>query len=339
MEYKDYYKILGVDRNASQDEIKKAYRKLAVKYHPDKNPGNKEAENKFKEISEAYEVLGDKEKRKKYDQLGANWKQYEQAGAGAGGFGGFDFSNFQGSGGGRGRSHTIFEEEFGDIFGGGFSDFFEYFFGGGGGARARQSRQSPFEEFGQQASRRSPFEEFNQRQTRQAPKGQDLQAQIDINLSEAYHGAQKMINVGGERLKINIKPGVRNGQTLRLKGKGGQSPYGGERGNLLLKVNVIGTSAFERKGDDLHTSVHVDLYTAVLGGEVSVNTFKGTYNIKIPKGTQNGKTFRMKGLGMPNYENPNQRGDLFVKVIVEIPTKLSKEEKELFKQLAAKRNK
>ena len=193
MEYKDYYKVLGVDRSAKQDEIKKAYRKLAVKYHPDKNPGDKAAEEKFKEISEAYQVLGNEESRKKYDELGANWKQYENMNYGGQGFQGFE--GFQGFGGS------------------GFSDFFDMFFGDinfGGGRRSRT----------------------------RAMKGQDLTASIDLTLREAYSGSQRLIDVGNETIKISIKPGVRSGQTLRVKGKGGHGMNGGENGDLLMKINI-----------------------------------------------------------------------------------------------------
>jgi curved DNA-binding protein len=318
MDYKDYYKILGVSKNASQEDIKKAYRKLAVKYHPDKNPNDKKAEERFKDISEANEVLKDPEKRKRYDELGANWKYYEQQGAGAGGFNGAPFR------GGRG-TRMEFEGDLGDIFGGGgFSDFFNSFFGrgstgysqfGGGPAHGGASQSSPF-------GRSSAF----------SAKGQDLESQMSISLGEAYQGITKILNVNGNQLRLTIKAGIRDGQTLRLKGKGGPGANG-TAGDLYLKINVDKHPAFERKGDDLYVDLSVDLYTAVLGGKANVNTLKGAVSITIPKGTENGKTLRLKGLGIPNYENNKVAGDLYARISVSMPKNLSEEEISLFKQL------
>jgi len=310
MDYKDYYKILGVSKKASQDEIKKAYRKLAVKYHPDKNQNDKKAEERFKEISEAYEVLKDPEKRKRYDELGANWKHYQHQGAG--GFNGGPF-------GGRGGTRVEFEGDLGDMFGGGgFSDFFNSFFGGfaGGGAGHSQFRGGGGSPFG----------------GAYAAKGQDLQAEMSISLEEAYEGVTKILNVNGNQLRLKIKPGIRDGQTLRLKGKGGPGP-GGAAGDLYLKVNIHKHTSFERKGDDLYVDLPVDLYTAVLGGKANVQTLKGAVNVNIAKGTENGKTLRLKGLGMPKYENNKVSGNLYAKVNVRIPKNLSEEEIKLFKQL------
>ncbi len=208
MEYKDYYKVLGVDRSAKQDEIKKAYRKLAVKYHPDKNPGDKAAEEKFKEISEAYQVLGNEESRKKYDELGANWKQYENMGYGGQGFQGFDGQGFEG------------------FSGSGFSDFFDMFFGGQGGG-------FDFSNIGGFGGGR--------RSRSRAMKGQDLTASIDMTLREAYSGSQRMFKIGGETIKISIKPGVKDGQTLRVKGKG--HPGGKEAWDVCLKMRDNGVLA------------------------------------------------------------------------------------------------
>ena len=251
MDYKDYYKILGVDKKATQDEIKKAYRKLALKYHPDKNPGNKAAEEKFKEISEANEVLSDPEKRKKYDELGSNWKQYENAGAPGGGY-----YQWGGSPGG-GRSRVEYEGDLGDIFGGGagFSDFFKQFFGGsydtGGFQSAGRGRGS--------------------RQQRSV-KGQDYQAEMSITLEEAYNGVSRIINVNNEKLKINIKPGVADGQILRVKGKGSAGQFGGQSGDLYLTIKIHPHYLFTLKDNDLYCDVPLDIYTALLGGNL-----KGSY--------------------------------------------------------------
>ena len=315
MEYKDYYKILGVSKDASQADIKKAYRKLAVKYHPDKNPGDKKAEERFKEISEANEVLKDPEKRKRYDELGANWKYYEQQqGAGAGGFSGSPFR------GGRG-TRVEFEGDLGDIFGnGGFSDFFNSFFGGGGAG---------YSQFGGGASQGNPFG----RASAYAAKGQDLEAQMSISLEEAYQGVTKILNVNGTQLRLSIKPGIRDGQTLRLKGKGGPGANGTAAGDLYLKINVDKHAVFERKEDDLYVDLPVDLYTAILGGKTNVKTLKGEVSISIPQGTESGKTLRLKGLGMPNYDKAKVFGNLYGKINVEIPKNLSEEEINLFKQL------
>ncbi len=307
MNYKDYYKILGVDKNAGQDEIKKAYRKLAVKYHPDKTKGNKQAEDKFKEISEAYEVLKDPEKRKKYDQLGANWKHYKD----------FDGTGFGGARAGRDGAFTFEfgEGGFEDFFGGdsGFSDFFNRFFGGG---------------FRQQAHR----EDFSSR----IPKGADLQGQISITLEEVYTGTSRVINANGERLRVNIKPGIEDGKTLRLKEKGGQSAMGGPRGDLLLKVNVSQHPQFERKGNNLYAEAPVDIFTATLGGSITTQTLKGKISLKIPAGTDSGKKFRVKGKGLPLYDNNHIYGDLFVSIRITTPKQLSDKDLKTLKELKQK---
>ena len=326
MEYKDYYKILGVSKNASQEEIKKAYRKLAVKYHPDKNPDDKKAEERFKDIAEAYEVLKDPEKRKRYDELGANWKYYQQQGAGAEGF---DWSKF----GGRRGTRVEFEGDLGDLFGGGgFSDFFNSFFGGfGTGNTGRSQFRSGPSHGGPSHGGPSYGGPFGSSSGFGA-KGQDLESQMSISLEEAYQGVTKILNVNGNQLRLTIKPGIRDGQTLRLKGKGGPG-VNGTAGDLYLKINVSSNATFERKGDDLYVDLPVDLYTAVLGGKANVKTLKGVVSVNIPKGTENGKTLRLKGLGMPNYENNHVFGDLYAKVSVQIPKNLSEEEINLFKQL------
>lgn len=292
MEYKDYYKILGVERSASQDEIKKAYRKLAVKYHPDKNPDDKVAEEKFKEISEAYQVLGNADSRKKYDELGANWKQYENAG-------------FSGFGGGQGFSAS------------GFSDFFDMFFGGqgtGGGFDIRD-----FMSNGRRSSRPS--------------KGNDLNANISMTLMEAYQGSQRMLDLNGNTIKITIKPGVRDGQVLRIKGKGNPGRNGGDNGDLLIKVSIINDHVYQRDGDDLIRNINIDIYTAILGGKITVNTLKGDVNVPIKPQTQNNSVLRLKGLGMPHYGKEGA-GALLLKVQLLLPEHFSQKELELIKEAA-----
>jgi curved DNA-binding protein len=298
MEYKDYYKVLGVEKNATQEEIKKAYRKLAVKYHPDKNVGDKQAEEQFKLINEANEVLSDPEKRKKYDELGANWKQYEN-------------QPFGGSGG-QGRRYQQ-EGDFNDIFGngGGFSDFFEAFFGRSSGRKSQRDTQY---------------------------KGQDFQAEVGITLEEAHHGTVRVIQVDDEKLRITIKPGVDDGQLLRVKGKGGQGSNEKYRGDLYVRVKILPHTIYSRKGDDLYAKQNIDLYTAVLGGEVMVNTINGTIKVTIPAGTVNGKTIRIKGKGMPVNESNDQFGDLYLELHILTPSNLTDKEKQLFEQLRKLQN-
>jgi curved DNA-binding protein len=307
MDFKDYYKILGVDRKASADEIKKAYRKLAVKYHPDKNPNNKAAEEKFKEMNEAYEVLSNAEKRKKYDELGENWNQYQQQG---GREENFDWSKWQNAGG-RQRQNTYTSGE--DIFGNGgdFSDFFSNIFGGT-----------------QQQGRR----------TKQARKGNDLEAELSISLEEAYTGTSRQLETDGEKLQIKIKPGVKEGQMLRLKGKGGHGMNNGPRGDVFIRVHVEAHSHFERKEDDLYCEIPVELYTAILGGKALIRTLKGNIRIDIAKETESGKTLRLKGMGMPKFGKENEFGDLYAKVKILIPKNISPEETELFERLSQIRN-
>lgn len=312
MEYKDYYKILGVDKSATQDEIKKAYRKLAMKHHPDRNAGNKSSEEKFKEITEANEVLSDPEKRKKYDTLGANWNQYQHTGGGQG----FDdfFTNF-GRGGRQSASGSTYEysgninDIFGDLGGGGFSDFFESFFGGRGGG-------------------------FGGR-TQQQKTAVDVEAIMNVTLEEAFVGSEKTISVEGKKLKIKINPGTKDGQKLRLKGLGRSKTVDGTKGDLYLNIHILQHPFYEIKEDDLYYNLDIDLYTAVLGGSEKIITLDGkTISITIPEGTESEKTLRLKGLGQ---RNGGSRGDLFVKIHVTIPRNLKKEEKELFKKLKSLR--
>jgi curved DNA-binding protein len=301
MDYKDYYKVLGVNKNASPDEIKKAYRKLAVKYHPDKNKDNKAAEEKFKAVNEAHEVLSDPEKRKKYDQLGANWRQYENMGGRPGG---------QGPTGGGGP--FSFDGDFSDLFGqgggSGFSDFFEQFFGRGAAGGSRQGARTG------------------------NVGGQDYQTEMDITLEEAFHGTHRLIEVEDEKLRITTKPGAYDDQLLRIKGKGGKGSRG-SRGDLYVRVHVAHHPRYTRKGDDLHTSHTIDLFTAVLGGTTIVDTLTGQVKVKIAPGTQSGLVIRIKNKGMPVYGETNIFGDLYVQLQVHIPERLTDKQRQLFEQL------
>lgn len=293
---KDYYNILGVKRNASESEIKQAYRRLARKYHPDVNPGDKTAEARFKEINEAHEVLSDPEKRSKYDQFGEQW-QYADQFARAGQQG--PFGDFSRAGNGARFYHT----EQGDI-GGIFEDIFEQF---GTGGRGRPRR------------------------------GRDLEAPVEITLEEAFQGAARIISLDSERLEVRIPPGVKEGSRVRIPGKGSPGA-GGARGDLYLLVSVRQHSTFKREGDDLLVDVPVPLTTAILGGEVEMPTLKGKVMLKIPPETQNGRTFRLKGQGMPHPGSENVRGDLLATVKVTLPTRLSSREKELFRELSKLRS-
>jgi curved DNA-binding protein len=307
MEFKDYYKILGVEKTASDDEIRKAYRRLAKKYHPDKNPNDLTSEAKFKEVSEAYEVLKDPEKRKKYDTLGANWKQYQHAGQGGEDW----FRNFNQQGG-----SYQFSGSFNDLFGnvGGFSDFFESFFGGGG---ARSRGPGGF--------------------TSAAQKGSDYEAVLNISLEEAHKGTEKQFTVDGKTLKIKITPGMESGKKLRLKNQGGEGIKGGEKGDLYLKIQIEKHPKFERKENDLYYDLNVDLYTAVLGGKKEITTLDGKrINIYIPKETENGKVLKIKEMGMNRY-NVSGKGDLYIRINVQIPKDLTEEERKLFEKLASLR--
>ncbi len=297
MDFKDYYKILGVPKTASADDIKKAYRKLAVKYHPDKNQNDKVAEEKFKEVNEANEVLGDPEKRKKYDELGENWQQYQQQ-AQQGGQD-FDWSRWQGqqSGPFSGRSGGFEDTD--------FSDFFESVFG----SRFQRGAQSK-------------------------RAGADYRAEVVISLEEAYNGASRQLDLGDQKLQFHLKPGTRDGQQLRLKGKGGPGINGGPAGDIYLLVHVNDHSHFERKGDDVYSTIPVDLYTAILGGPVLIRTLKNTTRITLSPGTPNGKVLRLKGMGMPVYDQPGSFGDLYAKVNVLLPEHLTQQELDLFKQLS-----
>ncbi len=324
MDYKDYYKVLGVSKDAAEKDIKAAYRKLARKLHPDVNPNDKNAEQQFKEVNEAYEVLGDAEKRKKYDALGANWQEYEQYQR-AGGGAPFTWGDMGGSNGGRGGGRSSYRtatpEEFEQIFGdlGGASDFFRTFFGGGfGGAGGFSGRGASGANL----------------------RGHDIEQPVQVTLEEAYAGTKRLLQKDGKKIEVDIKPGVRTGSRVRLAKQGGQGAGGGSAGDLFLNIEVLPDARFERNGDDLTVETPVDLYTALLGGEVAVPTPKGaSLLLKIPPETQNGKSFRLANKGMPKLNEPNAFGNLFARVKIILPEKLSKQEQELFRELAALRRK
>ena len=301
MDYKDYYKILGVERKAEQNEIKRAYRKLALKFHPDKNPGDKKAEERFKEINEAYEVLGDSDKRAKYDRLGASYQAWQSRG---GQPTGFDWSEWMNSPQG---GATFEVGDLGELFGGGFSDFFNTVFGGMAGQRQGAT-------------------------SRARSRGRDIEQPIAISLAEAYTGTSRTLRLDGRTLEVTIPPGAATGTRVRISGQGGSGSE--NAGDLYLVVQVADDERFERRGDDLHADVSVDLYTAVLGGEAKVTAPGGTVVLTIPPGSQPGQAFRLKARGMPRLRNPRQSGDLYVRLKVELPRDLSEREQQLFRDLA-----
>jgi DnaJ-class molecular chaperone len=329
LEFKDYYQTLGVPKSASAKEIKQAFRKLARKHHPDVNPGDKAAEAKFKEINEAYEVLGDDEKRRKYDELGANWRMYEQAqqqgrpwpgggspfGAGGPGPGGAWNINVGGPGGYR----TMTEEEMQDLFGNEdpFSDFFRTFFGGGGPREGGRGRTG-----------RAP----------RSQKGQDIEHDVELTMEEAYHGATRRVSIkeGGHARTVDVRipAGVKDGSRVRAAGEGASGSNGGSSGDLYLRVRLKPHPVFERKGQDLYTKVAVPVTTAVLGGEAQVPTIPGSVRLKIPEGTQNSQVFRLKGHGMPAVGKPDEKGDLYATVDVQLPRALTKDQRQHYEALA-----
>jgi curved DNA-binding protein len=323
MEFKDYYSTLGVAKAASEKEIKQAFRKLARKFHPDVNPGDKAAEARFKEINEAYEVLGDPAKRKKYDELGANWRMYEQAqqqGA-ANPFAGFNAQYGPGQGGGF---RTMTQEEMEELFGDAnpFSDFFTTFFGGGFGEETGGGRRA-----GARAGRG--------RQRR----GRDVEHELDLTLEEAYHGTTRRLSLkhdGHARtVDVRIPPGVGDGSRVRVSGEGEQGSGGSTSGDLYLRVRLAPHPVFERKGRDLYVKVPVPVTTAVLGGEAEVPTLAGkTVRLRIPPLTQNGQMFRLKGYGMPAVGKADEKGDAYARVEVQLPTHLSPEERKHYEALA-----
>ncbi len=300
MDFIDYYKILGVDKTASQQEIKNAYRKLARKLHPDTNPNDKEAHAKFQQVNEANEVLSDPEKRKKYDQYGKDWhhaEEFEKAKAGGRNTRTGGFPGDYGSGG------------FGGEFGGGdFSDFFESLFGGGGESRNRRSS--------------ARF------------KGQDYTAELHLQLKDAYTTHKQTLTVNNKNIRITIPAGIENGQTIRLVGHGAPGINGGPHGDLYITFVIEEDEKFKRNGNDLHITADIDLYTALLGGEVMIDTFGGRVKLKVNPETQNGLKIRLKGKGFPVYKKEGQFGDLYVTYNVKLPTNLNEKQKELFTRLS-----
>lgn len=313
MEYKDYYQILGVDRKASEEQIKRAYRKLAMQYHPDRNPGDKKAEEKFKEINEAYQVLSDPAKRSRYDQLGDSYARWQQGGFPSGGFNWEDwFSTPAG-----GNVHVEYGD-LDDVLGGGFSEFFRRIFGGMGGFETGPQGRTT-------SQRRQRFDQ------------PAFQQEVTISLSEAYHGTTRLLELDGRRLEVKIPRGARTGTKVRVA-EAVSLGQGGQKGDLFLLIRVADDPRFERKGDDLHYEAKIDLYTAVLGGEVTVPTLAGNVVLTIKPGTQPGQSIRLAGRGMPNLKNPANFGDLYVHVKVSLPTNLSPRQKQLFEELARSKN-
>lgn len=329
MEFRDYYQTLGAAKSASDKELKQAYRKLARKHHPDVNPGDKSAESRFKEINEAYEVLGDPEKRRKYDELGANWRMYEQAQQhGQAPSGGSPFGGVPGGGawninmgGEPGGYRTMSEEEMHDLFGNQdpFSDFFRTFFGGGGGGK---------EPGGRARQGRAP----------RTQKGRDIEHEVELTLEEAYHGATRRVSIkqGGHARSVDVRVpvGVKDGSRVRAAGEGEAGANGGAAGDLYLRVKLKPHAVFERKGSDLYTKVAAPVTTAVLGGEAQVPTVTGSVRLKIPETTQSGQVFRLKGHGMPAVGKPDDRGDLYATVEVQLPRSLTKDQRQHYEALA-----
>jgi DnaJ-class molecular chaperone len=331
MEFKDYYSTLGVPKSSTAKEIKQAYRKLARKFHPDVNPGDKAAEAKFKEINEAHEVLSDPEKRKKYDELGANWRMYEQAQRGGGTGAGSPFGegggqwrvDFGGGSGGGGGHRTMTAEDMHELFGdeNPFSDFFQTFFGGAGPDVGRRTARS------------------GARSTGRGRRGRDVEQEVDLSLEDAYRSTTlrlQMKHAGQARnIDVRIPPGVGDGSRVRVAGEGEPGTAGAPPGDRYLRIRLLPDPRFERKGQDLHVKVRVPVTTAALGGEADVPTLTHKpLRLKIPPLTQNGQVFRLKGHGMPLVGKQNEHGDMYATVEVELPRHLSPEEREHWEALA-----
>ena len=296
MDYKDYYKTLGVERNASEEDIRKAYRKLAMKYHPDRNPNDKQAEERFKEINEAYQVLSDSTKRTHYDRLGSDYSNWQQRGAP----GDFNWDQYGGFPSGARVEYGDLDDLFGGA--GGFSDFFRTIFGRGAEGVGTGTRT----------------------RSRQQPQG--YQQELEITLDEAYNGTTRLLQTDGKQKQVRIPAGVRTGSKVRVAGAG---PNGLD---LYLIVDVQDDKRFERRGNDLHTTATVNLFTAVLGGEAEVETLNGKIKLSIPAGTQPEQVFRLAGRGMPSVKNANEKGDLYVRLKVQIPKYLSPKQRELLEE-------
>lgn len=295
MEFIDYYSVLGLDKSASAADIKKAYRKLARKYHPDLNPNNKEAELKFKQLNEAHEVLSDPDKRKKYDQYGKDWEhaeEFEKAKARQGTSYSQRSGPFTYSGEGTGAED--------------FSDFFEAMFGGGG---------------------------FGRRTGRTQFRGQDLNADLELHLRDVYSTHKRTLNINGKNIRITVPAGIEDGQTIRIKGHGGPGVNNGPAGDLYITFRIVNTTPFKRDGADLYKTVEISLTKAVLGGEITTETFDGKVKLKVKPGTQNGSKAKLKGKGFPRYKKEGQTGDLYITYKVRLPKSLTSEQERLFRDL------
>ncbi len=306
MEFKDYYKILGVNKTASDDDIKKAYRKLARQYHPDKNkePG---AETKFKDISEAYNVLGDKEKRNKYDMLGNSYSNFRTQGGNPNDFKWNNWFNNMSSKNSYKKTTNTVNDFFNSNNGGSLSDFFEKIFGNS----YRKTKT-----------------------TQRVTKGKNFETEVQISLQEAFYGTTRIINTNMERMEIKFKPGIADGQVQKIPGKGYPSNNGGKNGDMLITIKIEKNNLYERLNDDLYLKVDIDLFTAILGDKITVKTFYGMFNINVPPGTQNNKTLKLTGQGMPKY-NSKERGNLYIILNILIPKNLTPKEIDLYKQLKA----
>ena len=293
MDFVDYYKLLGIEKSATPNEIRTAYRKLARKYHPDLNPHDKNAKKNFQQINEANEVLSDPEKRRKYDQYGRDWKHSDQ----------FEKENHsqEQSSYSRGERYSGMRSE------GNFSDFFESMFGGAASAGRKQQVKY---------------------------RGEDYNAELHLELTDAYKTHKQTLTVNGKRIRINIPAGIENGQTIKISGHGGRGANGGPDGDLFITFSIANHSGIKRLGNNLYTTVTLDLYTAVLGGEITIGTLNGQVKIKVKPETQNGSQFKLKGKGFPVYKNEGQFGDLYITYAVKIPTNLTEKQKVLFTELS-----